>query len=81
MDEDQSRPDQALFYLCFLRHLWLSICPLPRHGFLAEYPEICFYGDKEVFVGVTSSTFSIEANIVDILNRNIGFGKITVTNG
>ncbi|MEP6793687.1 MAG: adenine deaminase [Saprospiraceae bacterium] len=28
-----------------------------------------------------SKSFSIETNIVDILNRKIGFGKITVTNG
>ncbi len=33
------------------------------------------------FVHMTSGTFSIEANIVDIINRMIGFGKITVTNG
>lgn len=40
MDADQSGPDQVVFYLSFLYHLWVTICHLPFYGVLVEYQKV-----------------------------------------
>ena len=42
VDEDQSREDQAVFYLFVLYHVRLSFYLLPLYGVLAQYQEVYF---------------------------------------